>query len=150
LADERVNSEEVASVVSLNDSLVLWCRNHLVLFSEKEIFGIADQKWLIDNSLHLSLGRGRVGSSEDLHLISGLDLDTSVLRVLIIEGGEETVVIETVVSSVLHELDVLLTSVTGRSCFGSISHDGDLLVRILILNDDSGCYWIEVRSNIVS
>jgi len=85
-----------------------------------------------------------------LHLISSLDLDTSVLRILIIKGGVETVVIETVVSSVLHELDVLLTSVTGRSCFGSISHDGDLLVRILILNDDGGCHWIEVRSNVVS
>lgn len=53
-------------------------------------------------------------------------------------------------SSVLHKLDVLLVSVTGRSSLGSISHDGDLLVRFFVLNYDSGSYWIEVSSNIVS
>jgi hypothetical protein len=94
-------------------------------------------------------GGGSVGSSEDLHLVSGLDLDTSVVGVLIVEGGEETIVVETVVSSVWHELDVLLRSMTSRSCLGSISHDGDLLVGILILDNDGRGNWIEVSSNIV-
>lgn len=78
LADEGVDSKEVVGCVGLNSSLILRSFNSLVLFSESEVFGIADQKWLVDNSLHLSLGRSGVGGSEDLHLISGLNLDSSV------------------------------------------------------------------------
>lgn len=149
MADEGIDTKEVAGVAGLSGSLVRRSCDSRIFFSESEIFGVTDQNWLINNSLHLSLGRGGVGGSEDLHLVGGLDLDTSVLGVLVVEGGEETIVIETVVSSVLHELDVLLVSVTGGSSLGSISHDGDLLVGVFILDDDGGGYWVEVGGDVI-
>jgi len=76
-------------------------------------------------------------------------LDTSVFGVDIVEGFSNTIVVIDVVSSVLHELDIFVSSETSRTGLGSIWHNGHLLIRVLISDSNSGSNWIEVGGSVI-
>lgn len=115
-----------------------------------ELLGVAHKKRLVNYPLHLSLGRVvALLSSEDLHLIFSSDLDASLLGVLVIESFRDTVVVKSVVSPVLHKLNVSTSSHSCRSSLSSIWHYGNLLVRVLISHGNGGGNWIEVRGLVV-
>jgi len=87
--------------------------------------------------------------SEDLHLISGLDLDTALFGVFVIKCSGDAIAIVSIMPPVLHKLNIFAISQPCRASLRPIWHNSDLLIRFLVSYSDGRDNWVEIGGNVV-